>query len=620
MSSKNEKLFDSFEQAGIHGVNNRSENQKVTCPECSDERKNKSDKCLSVSAKKGTWNCHHCGWSGGIKNPDFKPMEQKVYVKPENKSLPFSGATKKWFNDRGIEDRVLEYFKVGEQRRGDATWISFPYYRDKELVNIKWRNRAEKDFRLMPKAELVFFNLDSIKDKKEVTIVEGEIDAMALYQAGVFSVLSVPNGASKGSLQLEYLDNCWDAFDHVEKIILFTDNDEPGLRLREELARRLGRDRCVIVEYPEACKDANEVLVSHGSKGLSDVVRNAKPYPIEDISVPSDYLEQVLYYHRHGFPTGDKVGFAEFDDHMSFRPGELTVVTGIPNSGKSNFVDQILIRLSSRHGWKHGILSREQWPHSIYVTKLTQIFTGKGLRSREMTEQMIINSNKFLNQHFFLFGIADMTLTGIIEKARRLVLQHGIKCLVIDPWNTLTHDRTGSSSETEYVNEVLKKLCEFKDLYSVHIILVAHPKKIMMEGKEGAKKYATPTPYDISGSSHFFNMADNCLTPYRNLGTNSGKAGGLGDTVTVNQQKCRNFFIGKQGSVLFDYNVRAGTYAEESQPFECEYDRWMHETKQTQAAPIPISFPSSPPALTDINKLPVNNSFDLQPNAYEAVF
>ncbi len=608
------KIYESFESAEIFGINYNSNQQTVKCP--SDEcraRKKSNAKTLSINIQQGVFNCHHCEFSGKVKDQNFTMIPKKEYLYPKENNSLLGEFWINWFATRGIEKRVIEYFKLGEFTHKGKKWVTFPYYRDKKLINNKNRSE-EKGFSLTAGAELIFWNIDAIKGLKEVVVVEGEIDCMSLYQSSIFNGLSVPNGASKGSMKLEYLDNCWQAFENVEKIILFTDNDEPGLALRDELARRLGRDRCWVVDYPEGCKDANDILVKLGTEKVNQTVKLSKPFPIEDISTPSDYLEEVLEYHRNGFPEGDKIGYSSFDNLLSFRPGEMTIITGIPNSGKSAFLDQILIRLSSRHGWKHGVLSREQWPHAIHVTKLTQIFSGKGLRSKEMTEKIIRQSNQFLNEHFVLFGIKDLTVKGILAKAKQLVLQRGIKSLVVDPWNTLTHDKNGFGTETEYINEVLKAFVEFKDLYGVHIFLVAHPKKIMKDGTGENKKFAVPEMYDISGSSHFFNMTDNGISVYRNLGTRSQKANPLGDTVTAHIQKVRNFFIGQQGSTTFDFNYMTGNYAEEYMGFENEIDLWLFNQNKQNTPPQQVIFSQEKPNLTDLNKLDITTAFDYEPN------
>ena len=134
----------------------------------------------------------------------------------------------------------MQYFpQVRESRNA----INFNYYREGELINIKYRD-GEKNFKLVSGAELIFYGLDNIKDSERVYIVEGEIDALSLHEAGIYSVCSVPNGASKGNQKLEYLDNCWQYFKEKKEIVLCTDNDKAGLALRNELARRFGKYRC----------------------------------------------------------------------------------------------------------------------------------------------------------------------------------------------------------------------------------------------------------------------------------------------------------------------------------------------------------------------------------------
>ena len=585
------KLYESFQAAGIDGVNTKRNNQKLQCPRCQDTRKNKRDRPLWLSAQKGTWKCFHCDWTGGIKNPQFVAEKKKDYVRPGSVELNLSDDIIKYFGGRGIEPRVLEYFKIGETTVNGQKWIGFPFCRDKELINIKKRPTTHKDFRMIADAELIFFNLNCIVGRNDCIITEGEIDAMSLYQCGFFGAVSVPNGANTG--QMEYLDNCYDYFQDLDRIVLCVDNDEKGLELREEMARRLGRGKCWFVNYPEGCKDANEVLTKYGEQAVKDMIKSAYPHPVDNINTPGDYLAEVMDYYENGFPKGDMIGFSGFDELASFRPGELVIITGWPNSGKSNFLDQTLVRLATRHNWKHAVISREQWPHAIHTTKLVQILSGKNLRSNEMNPPLIKRSISYLNDHFFLYGIKDMTLDGILETAKQLVIQHGIKSLTIDPWSTIAPPPGSKLSKLEYTNEALRKICDFKDMYGVLVFLVAHPQKLGVDQKTGKRPMCELT--HISGSQDFENFADVGISVYRNKGTRAEKTDPLGDTVTVHVVKVRNFFNGTQGAQTFDYNYRAGTYAEEFTPFECELDRVSRGEETVQAnIPLPTTNPPKP--------------------------
>jgi twinkle protein len=247
---------------------------KSLCPKCSHARHHKGDLCLSVDVESGLFNCHNCEFKGCA--VEFNP--KKEFVKPvprlEKISKPLIG----FFEGRGISNNTILQFKITEANGR----MCFNYFRDEELVNIKYRS-IDKQFTLSKDAELIFYNLDAIKDESAAIVVEGEIDCLTLHECGIYNVVSVPNGASKGNQKLEYLDTCWNYFENKEKIILAIDNDEAGDALRDELARRLGKEKCFTVQYPPNCKDANETLLNAGKQALVSLIENATQWPLEGI-------------------------------------------------------------------------------------------------------------------------------------------------------------------------------------------------------------------------------------------------------------------------------------------------------------------------------------------------
>ena len=239
----------------------------TTCPKCSHKRKKKRERCLSINEPKGLFNCHHCNWSGNV-----NLTKKKEYVRPIEVKSELSEKTLKWFSKRGITETTLVNWKITEskeyfpQAKQQRVAINFNYYREKQLINIKYRD-GQKNFKLFKDAELIFYGIDNIKTMNKIYITEGEIDALSLHEAGLYSVCSVPNGANIGSQRLEYLDNCWEYFVEKTEIVLCTDNDDAGLSLRNELARRFGQGRCKYVEFGDY-KDANDILVNKGASEL----------------------------------------------------------------------------------------------------------------------------------------------------------------------------------------------------------------------------------------------------------------------------------------------------------------------------------------------------------------
>lgn len=527
---------------------------KTLCPKCSESRKNKKDPCLSVNIDDGTFNCHNCDFHGRV----FE-KKLKEYVRPAARLEKVGKDALKFFEDqRKISNNTLLRFGITEakewmpQFEKEVPVICFNYFRDDELVNIKFRG-PKKSFKMAKDAELIFYNLDAIKTQDECIIVEGEMDCLALYEVGFFNVVSVPNGA--GGSQLEYLDNCWQYFDNKSKVILMVDGDEAGYQLREELARRIGKERCFKVVYPEGCKDANDVLIKQSAEALKEVVKSAVQWPMEGIHSLDDLLEDVVNFYYQGYPQGCSTGIASLDEHITFMEGQLTIVTGIPGSGKSEVVDWIMTNLSKKHEWSWAICSFENQPASIHVTKLIEKFAGKSFAKRYDPSKRISTSEleygvSMVDKYFHFINISqvDLTLTGILEKARELVKRKGVKGLLIDPWNYIEHKIPHGYTETQYISECLSEIKTFALSSGMHVFLIAHPTKIKKDTKG---KYEIPTLYHISGSAHFFNKTDNGITIYRDFQTNQ---------VDVYIQKIRFSWLGKIGFCSFHYNTEIRQY------------------------------------------------------------
>ena len=509
---------------------------KTTCPKCSHQRKNKSDKCLAVDIDQGLYNCHHCGWSGNVK---FE--KKKEYIKPPKVSADVNERVLEWFASRGITEPSVAHWKIGEsleympQVQKKRRCINFNYFRDNELINVKYRD-AEKNFKLVSGAELIFYGIDNLKDTKRCYIVEGEMDALSLHEAGLYSVCSVPNGASKGTQKLEYLDNCYEYFKDKEEIILCTDNDDAGLQLRNELARRFGSYRCKYVDFSDY-KDANEVLVHKGAETLRNIIKNAKNFPLEGVLNLDNIWNNVLSFNENGIKNYS-LGLGESDNYLKIAMGEWSIVSGIPNSGKSDIVDQILCNLATKHDFRCAMFSPESFPYEGHIKRIANKLNNKNCDSDDLN-----NTKDFIEEHFFWIKIdlENLTLKGILDAFRDLVFQKGINVCVIDPWNMLDHS---AQRDFSYIGRILSEITQFCQQTKTHLFLVAHPRKI--ESVEGV--YKKPTLYDISGSADFFNKAYNGIIVYRCIGQ---KTKYKSDAVRVYIEKVKR----KENGQLGDFEV-----------------------------------------------------------------
>ncbi|KAK9810135.1 hypothetical protein WJX72_005431 [[Myrmecia] bisecta] len=524
-----------------------------------------------------------------------------AYARPQPKLLPLTPAWLRWFAARGISQATLsrngimcEHAWSPLQRR-PVEALAFPYLRDGQLVNVKYRTLA-KEFWQVKGAEKIVYGLDDVVGAGDIIVVEGEMDKLALEEAGYLNVVSVPDGAPQrvkaGDLppphadtKFSYLHACNSVLAKAARILLATDNDEPGQALAEELARRLGRERCWRVRWPadeEAAeqaestggepglgkadgyrKDANEVLMKDGPEALRGYVQSAEPYPIRGLFRFSQFFDEIwsMWARPLGDELGVSTGWKNLDEFYRVVPGELTIVTGVPNSGKSEWIDALLCNLAERHGWSFVMCSMEK-----KVTDHARQLLEKHVRKPFVSERYAAGQQRmeaaefeqgllWLDDCFHLIRYEDDELPSIdwvLDLARAAVLRYGIRGLVIDPYNELDHRRPAHQHETEYVSQMLTKIKRFAQHHDVHVWFVAHPKQLR-EWKGQA-----PNLYDISGSAHFINKCDNGIVIHRNRDPEQGDP----SQVQVLVRKVRNKAAGTIGDCLLKYDRPTGRYSD----------------------------------------------------------
>ena len=303
------------------------------CPVCSHDRKpkNQKAKCASYDWERGLGTCHNCDNSFQLHTYKRKGKAEKVYVKPEPIQIIQPGTkVEEWFKTRGISKQTLSDLKITEgpewmpQTGKTENVIRFNYFMGGELTNVKYRD-GRKNFKLFKGAEKIFYNIDSIVGYEYCVIVEGEMDVLALHEAGITNCISVPNGATLNNNNLEYLDSCIDYFEDKEKIILAVDSDEAGQALQTELIRRLGSEVCYISTFDD-CKDANEYLLKHGKEKLISRITGSKPVPLENVTTFRDIEDEITDFVRNGFKPGFQVGLPNFDEIFSTYTGQFITV------------------------------------------------------------------------------------------------------------------------------------------------------------------------------------------------------------------------------------------------------------------------------------------------------
>ena len=537
---------DKLIKLGIDLRNKWSGEVKTTCPKCAQQRKKKNDPSLGVNIDDGVWKCHHCGWSGSVNQ----------YVRPEARPELKSDKIFTYFTNRSILPETVTKFQISEgvewmpQDQKEHKVICFNYYLEDDLINIKFKT-SDKMFKMVKDARKIPYNINSIKDKEYVIICEGEEECMVWDQCNRTSVVSVPNGASKNNNNLEWLDSVYDMFEG-KIIYLATDNDEPGRKLGEDLARRFDAADIRIIRFPEGQKDANDCLKAFGGLFVSRLFDDAEHLPVAEISSASDYRSLIESYYESGYPVGALVDMSETDAHISWNRGELVVVTGIPGSGKSTWLDYMFLRLAYLKGWKFGLFSPENVA-PLKITRMTEQLMGKGMKEMNKTE--LDRAITIIDKHFWFYNVEvmeDYTLPALLNIAATMVKRNGIDCLCLDPFNYIEQE-SGDESSHEKIGNLLRKLKQFAIKYNVCVTLVAHPRKM----DKTSAGYNVPRLYDISGSHHFFNVPDVGIAVHRTF------ENGQKDPVEVHVQKIKYHFRGKLGRIDYEFNRDSGQYSED---------------------------------------------------------
>jgi twinkle protein len=200
----------------------------------------------------------------------------------------------------------------------------------------------------------------------------------------------------------------------------------------------------------------------------------------------------------------------------------------------------------------------ENFPLQRHFAKLAEKYVRLPFLSSRQMEKMpereLHNAIEWAKDHFYFLAPEDddLSVDGVLRLAKVLVFRHGIQGLIIDPWNELDHSWASGDSETRYISSMLTKIRRFARNHGLHVWVVAHPTKLQ---KKANGEYPVPTPYDISGSSHWRNKADNAIAVHRPNMTDWKDP-----KVEVHIQKIRFKEIGKVGNAVLKYDYLTGRY------------------------------------------------------------
>ena len=514
-----ENIIEKFKELNIDLKGKTSGKIRTTCHECSANRTKKSDPCLFVDIDNSYYYCHHCG---ATKNFRDKPIHNTVHYEVPHfvpRTLSLNEKVIAWFKTRGISEPTLNRMQIQAQQvfipqvGRERNAVVFPYFYLGECINKKFRD-GDKNFVLVSKAYKTFYNIDAIYDSPYALIQEGEIDVLSSIECGIYFAVSVPNGATKGNINLSYLDDVFDShFKDKERIYLGGDTDDAGKNLHEKLAARLGKHRCFVVDW-EDCKDGNEYLCKHGKENYINAINNAQPYPLSGVLLLNKDVEaKLLHNWEHGAMKGETTHIKSLDPHFTWLKKDVIVWAGYNNLGKTELLLYMLLLKSVHSGWRHVVAGFEDKTPDRFYNKLIEMYVGKRIDPsqqrylNQMTKDELRRGIEFVREHFiFIRPEGGFQVQKTMDLISTSLSRYGGDTIVIDPINKLVKAQTHLRDD-EYLIQYYAEQEQFAVQHNVASIHVTHVGKPILNGDMPSK----PSRFQLLGGQATGNAVDEIL-------------------------------------------------------------------------------------------------------------
>lgn len=488
---------------------------------------------------------------------DYKPLTVEVMtkIKPITDSPdsadPDQLAARHYLNDQGISLSTAITAHIGclrhycitksgdgksEQASNVFPCIAYVNYVNGQPVNAKYRScspspsvKAEETKPTMyskfwsqdsPTTPCAPYNIECINPLlveeetiPRIIITEGEKDVLVLLEAGYPYVISVPSGAASD------LAKCFEAFvswlDQAENIVICGDTDRPGRTLVKHLADYFD-DRCLFTTLPGDCKDIGDVMAHYGTEVVRNVIDGACARHTTDIITVAERKEEVIRVLHGEYDHGYSVGYGPLTDHI-FHPtdiGGLMIVTGMPNSGKTDFLNDLTCRIMQQTDRFVCYLSFEIPDKNKHIAHLVSLMLGKA-NTTAYTDEQLMPYIDFLNAHMIHLDMHEVPPTpeNILNRADRVRRAQPLKYLIVDPYLFIEAQSSNGETETQSIKSMLTKFQTWGRVNHIWVIIVAHPRAL--KNVNGRNELESINMYTISGSANWANLADFILTVSR---------------------------------------------------------------------------------------------------------
>jgi twinkle protein len=265
--------------------------------------------------------------------------------------------------------------------------------------------------------------------------------------------------------------------------------------------------------------------------------------------------------YEHGRPPGISTGWPGFDEYFLLLRRQLNVLSGVPGTGKSEWLESMMVNLALNQKWRVLIYSPENFPLVDYLTKLAEKVKGKSFyaigNQPPMNIEEMGEAFEFVKEHFTFIDIADEAygLDSILNTIKYKI-EYGdrVDAVIVDPWNNVEVLKPKDISETDYIKDCLVKCRFFARKYKLSFWIVAHFTKLR---RKNTGEFPEPSLYDISGSAHWYNLCDNGIILHR---SDKDKQETL--ITRAKTAKIKNRWYGKVGEHYFEFQPWCSGYVD----------------------------------------------------------
>lgn len=557
------------------------------CPVCGNS---KNDfKSIVWHPETGRFYCLNCGYKGDLsKEPtNFQSKNQGLnwnfWNNEENKKILSDLDCLKNFeidflNSLSLNLSATIYHNYETNSLEWKPSICFPFNKDDVsdvFTGILDFNGNYERSQRYPNKNPKVLNWENIET--EVVFVDDVMDYLTFLSMGINNVSCLPDGLNP----METNKEAWkftifieEKMKKIKKYTLAFSDHEIGHSLENEIARRLGKPRAWRIRWKNFFSLPNNLSNNiynikryHSEDKNFEIEFNnafygATAFPVEGLYEVADVEADIESLYFFGMKKGCLTGYPTLSEHITFKEGQVTLISGIPSHGKTSLVEALSVNIAKKYGWSFGYFTPSNIPIARFYATMMEKYIKKNFNKKEgflrIDENEKNEAKKWLQDHFKVILPKEeqgaWTLDAVFELTKQLILRYGIRCLVIDPWNELEQSRASHLTISEYLSAQLNKVRRFAAENDIHIFIINHPNKM----EKGADhQYPIVTPYMLDGGAMWYNKAHNIISVYRNVGKKDS------DIVDIHIQKISFEEIGKVGRISLRYDYEKRTYIDD---------------------------------------------------------